>query len=249
MQQTNSIGNITFVSLYSPEQAKVVIASELFTVTTHRKFKMPGICCADGCDNSRQRKPRYTIDTIVNNCGVLLELNSPEQAIVLLITSELFSPLGFGYNSLAHIDTLACSGTFSFDKTQQLFTIVSINHHQNNTVDNRCLNYCFRRQKANPQPLIINGEEVERTSCFKFLGVMLSEDLKWVMNTTATVKKAQQRLYFLRILKRNNLSSELLKSFYHCCIESVLTYCITAWYVNCTDKDRKSLSQVIRSAE
>ena len=28
-----------------------------------------------------------------------------------------------------------------------------------------------------------------------------------------------------------------------------LTYCITAWYVNCTDKDRKSLSQVIRSAE
>ena len=41
------------------------------------------------------------------------------------------------------------------------------------------------------------------------------------------------------------------KSFYHCCIESVLTYCrpITACYVNCTDKDRKSLSQVIRSAE
>src|SRR4029434_5643119 len=29
----------------------------------------------------------------------------------------------------------------------------------------------FRRQKANPHPLIINGEEVERTSCFKFLGV------------------------------------------------------------------------------
>ena len=60
----------------------------------------------------------------------------------------------------------------------------------------------FRWQKANPQPLIINGEEVERTSCFKFLGVMLSEDLKWVSNTTATIKKAQQRLYFLRILKQ-----------------------------------------------
>ena len=124
MQQTNSIGNITFVSLYSPEQAKVVIASELFTVTTHRKFKMPGICCADGCDNSRQRKPRYTIDTIVNNCCVLLELNSPEQARVL-ITSELFSPLGFGYNSLAHIGTLACSGTVSFDKIQDTCPVIS----------------------------------------------------------------------------------------------------------------------------
>ena len=69
----------------------------------------------------------------------------------------------------------------------------------------------FRRQKANPQPLIINGEEVERTSCFKFLGVMLSEDLKWEMNTIATVKKSQQWLYFLRTLKRNNLSHKLLK--------------------------------------
>ena len=47
---------------------------------------------------------------------------------------------GFSYNSLAHIDTLACSGTFSFDKIQQLFTIVSINHHQNNT--DSCWNYC-----------------------------------------------------------------------------------------------------------
>src|SRR4029434_3797553 len=74
---------------------------------------MPGICCADGCDNSSQRKPRYTIDTIMNNCCVLLELNSPEQARVL-ITSKLFSPLGFGYNSLAHIGTLACSGEFLY---------------------------------------------------------------------------------------------------------------------------------------
>ena len=85
---------------------------------------MPGICCADGCDNSSQRKPRYTIDTIMNNCCVLLELNSPEQARVL-ITSKLFSPLGFGYNSLAHIGTLACSGTVSFDKIQDTCPVIS----------------------------------------------------------------------------------------------------------------------------
>src|SRR4029434_5140227 len=122
MQQTNSIGNITFVSLYSSEQAKVVIASDLFTVTTHRKL-LPGICCADGCDNSRHRNPRYRIDTIENNCCVL-ELNSPEQARVL-ITSELFSPLGFGYNSLAHIGTLDCSRTVSFDKIQDTCPVIS----------------------------------------------------------------------------------------------------------------------------
>src|SRR4029434_8799297 len=65
-----------------------------------------------------------TIDTIVNNCCVLLELNSPERARVL-ITSELFSPLGFGYNSLAHIGTLDCSRTVSFDKIQDTCPVVS----------------------------------------------------------------------------------------------------------------------------
>src|SRR4029434_2731061 len=107
MQHVDTIMNNCCVlsKLYYPEQATVLIANELFTVTTHRKLKTPGICCADGCCNSRKRRPRYTIDTIVNNSCVLLELNSPEQARVL-ITSELFSPLGFGYNSLAHIGTV-----------------------------------------------------------------------------------------------------------------------------------------------
>lgn len=105
-----------------------------------------------------------------------------------------------------------------------------------------------RRRKANPQPLIINGEEVEMGSSFKFPWIMLSEDLKWERNTTAIVKKAQQRLYFLRTLQRNNLSPELLESFNHCCPASVITYCITAWPVACTGKDRKSLSWVVRSA-
>ena len=103
--------------------------------------------------------------------------------------------------------------------------------------------------KEDPQPLIINGEEVEKVSCFKFLGIMISEDLKWEINTTAMVKKAQQRLYFLQILKKSNLSAELLKIFYQCSIESVITYCMTAWYANCTGKDRKSLNRIIRSAE
>jgi len=98
----------------------------------------------------------------------------------------------------------------------------------------------FRRCKEVPRPLIMNGEEVEKVSRFTFLGIMISEDLKWEINTTHMVKKAQQRLYFLRLLKNNNLSAELLKTFYQCSIESVLTYCMTAWYANCIEKDRKS---------
>ncbi|KAL7846639.1 hypothetical protein SRHO_G00216190 [Serrasalmus rhombeus] len=38
-----------------------------------------------------------------------------------------------------------------------------------------------------------------------YLGTHIAEDLSWTTNTTALVKKAQQRFYFLRILRKNNL--------------------------------------------
>ena len=50
-------------------------------------------------------------------------------------------------------------------------------------------------------------------------------------------------------LKECNLSAELLKNFYHYSIESVITYCITAWYANSTEKYKMSLSRVIRLAK
>ncbi|KAI4880612.1 hypothetical protein NFI96_021157 [Prochilodus magdalenae] len=39
----------------------------------------------------------------------------------------------------------------------------------------------------------------------------------------ALVKKTQQRLYFLRILRKNNLQEKLLVSCYRSAIESVMT--------------------------
>lgn len=85
----------------------------------------------------------------------------------------------------------------------------------------------FRRDKTTLHPLVSNGEEVEMVSWFKFLGILITEELKWT-NTTAMVENVQQLLYFLRTLKQCNRSAGLLKSFYHCSTESVITYCITA---------------------
>ena len=41
----------------------------------------------------------------------------------------------------------------------------------------------FRRNRAPPAPLYINGEGVERVQSFKFLGVHISADLSWSVNT------------------------------------------------------------------
>ena len=61
---------------------------------------------------------------------------------------------------------------------------------------------------------------------FKFLGVHISDDLSWSVNTSALVKKAQQRLHFLRVLRREHLNAQLLVTFYRSTIESLLTYAV-----------------------
>ncbi len=92
-------------------------------------------------------------------------------------------------------------------------------------------------------------ETVERVRSFKFLGIYLSDSLSWSTNTTAAIKKAQQRLHFLRVLKKNRLCQKLLVAFYRSAIESVLTCCLTVWYGGCSGADKKSLQRVIKNAQ
>ncbi len=96
-------------------------------------------------------------------------------------------------------------------------------------------------------PNYIDGAEVECVANFKFLGVHLSEDLSWTLNTSILIKKARQHLYFLRILREAHLSPHILLNFYHCTIESILTNCITVWYGNCTVSDQKALQRVVKT--
>ena len=52
-----------------------------------------------------------------------------------------------------------------------------------------------------------------------------------------------------RKLKGLGMGPEILKRFYSCNIESILTGCITAWYGNCSASDRKALQWVMRTAQ
>ena len=51
---------------------------------------------------------------------------------------------------------------------------------------------------------------MERVSDFRFLGIQMEEDLSWSANTSETTKKAQQRICFLRLLRKNHLSKKKL---------------------------------------
>ncbi|XP_068116810.1 baculoviral IAP repeat-containing protein 1e-like [Hyperolius riggenbachi] len=107
----------------------------------------------------------------------------------------------------------------------------------------------FRKHASIPPPIYIEGNEVARVSSVRLLGTTISDDLTWRANTTATQRKAQQRLFFLRQLKKFGMAHELLRSFYSATIESVLCSSILVWFASCTGSDRYKLQRVISSAE
>jgi hypothetical protein len=45
------------------------------------------------------------------------------------------------------------------------------------------------------------------------------------------------------------MGPQILKRFYSCTIESILTSCITAWYGNCLASDRKAQQRVVSTAQ
>ncbi len=59
------------------------------------------------------------------------------------------------------------------------------------------------------------------------------------------VKKARQRLYHLRQLRKFRVSPAILKTFNSGAIESVLTQYISVWYGNVSNQDCKALQRVV----
>jgi gmma-aminobutyric acid receptor subunit gamma len=47
--------------------------------------------------------------------------------------------------------------------------------------------------------------------------------------------------------KAEKMGTQILRKFYSCTIEYILTGCITAWYGNCSADDRKALHRVVRT--
>ncbi len=99
----------------------------------------------------------------------------------------------------------------------------------------------FRRNPPALPPLTIMNSTVTAVESFT-----ISQDLKW---DNHIVKKAQQRLYFLRQLRKFNLPQELLIQFYSAIIESVLCSSITVWFGSATKRDIRRLQRTVRTAK
>ena len=94
----------------------------------------------------------------------------------------------------------------------------------------------------------MKGRSVDQIETFKFLGLHISNKLTWDVNTSEICKKAHQRLYFLRQLKKFRLTTPIMTQFYRSVIESVLTFSNTAWYGSTSSNNKKKLNRVVKTA-
>ncbi|KAK3545948.1 hypothetical protein QTP70_016960, partial [Hemibagrus guttatus] len=129
---------------------------------------------------------------------------------------------------------------------EQLAAWCSRNNLELNTLKTVEMIVDFRRYTP---ALTIMNSTVPTVESFRFLGTTISQDLKWDTHIDATIKKAQQRLYFLRQLRKVNLPQELLIHFYSAVIESVLCTSITVWFGSATKSDMRRLQRMVRTAE
>ena len=93
-------------------------------------------------------------------------------------------------------------------------------------------------------PIYIDGTAVEKVECFKFLGVHITDKLKWSTHTDSVVKQAPpQEAEEIWLVTQNP------DKIYRFTIESILSGCIIAWYGNCTALNHKALQMVVQSAQ
>lgn len=108
----------------------------------------------------------------------------------------------------------------------------------------------FRRKKKTTIPdLKINGQSVERVSEYKYLGTVIDDQLTFDANTKYTVRKLQQRLFFLRKLNSFNIDKTILEMFYITVVQSVLSFSLVCVFGNMRSRDKGTFHRVVKQAQ
>uniref|UniRef100_A0AAV2J3Y8 Alkylated DNA repair protein AlkB homologue 8 N-terminal domain-containing protein n=1 Tax=Knipowitschia caucasica TaxID=637954 RepID=A0AAV2J3Y8_KNICA len=107
----------------------------------------------------------------------------------------------------------------------------------------------FRKSTVPPPPPSVMDSPITSVESFRFLGTTITQYLKWEPTISSLIKKAQQRMYFLRQLRKAKLPAQMLVQFYTAIIESILTSSVTVWFAGATVRDKQRLQRIVRSAE
>ena len=90
-------------------------------------------------------------------------------------------------------------------QVDQLVLWCSQNNLEPNTLKTVEILVDFRRDSPSLLPLTVLSSPVAIVESFRFLGTIISQVLKWKQNISSILKNTQQRMYFLRLLKKHGL--------------------------------------------
>ena len=95
---------------------------------------------------------------------------------------------------------------------------------------------------------MLNDEKIETFTSTKLLGTIISDDLRWDLNTKKIVKKANARMELLRRVASFGASLEDMKTIYFLFVRSHLEQSATVWHSSLTEDNSADLERVQKSA-
>ena len=101
-------------------------------------------------------------------------------------------------------------------------------------------------QKSPPTiPLFeVEGKPLERVNEVTLLGLRITDSLTWGVHCEYIVKKAQQRVFSLTMLKRSKMKPKDIISIYCSKIRPILEYASPVWHGGLTDEQSQSIEHI-----
>ena len=93
----------------------------------------------------------------------------------------------------------------------------------------------------------LDGHQIELVEETRLLGLVLTSDLSWSANTDSLVTRCNNKLWFLRRLKKLGASTEDLLDLFDKHIGSILEYAAPVWHSSLTGEDRLRLERIQKS--
>ena len=104
------------------------------------------------------------------------------------------------------------------------------------------------RKSRRPEPVMLKDRAVERTTCYKYLGVVLDNELCWHEHVDSIVTKMNYRMFCLRKLNLFHVNRNILATFYDTVVASVWSYCLVCWGGNARGIAKDRINRIIRAA-
>ena len=106
----------------------------------------------------------------------------------------------------------------------------------------------FNKSRKNdfpPELYLSDNQKLDVVSHVKLVGVMVTQDLKWAMNTDYICTKARQKLWILRRLKKYKFK---ILDVFKKEVRSILEYAVPVWHSGLTQQQSHQIERIQKQA-